>query len=208
MCVALQTHTRTHTLSLSCYFPPSPFSWCVTHAPDAPVKILSCLPTSHTPRTRISHTHTHTQASSPPYPHPTTCTPLSGSFCASSPLPSCPHRPSAGIMCLVPRREQERASPPPLYSPPVCRAYYPQLGGSRRVRVINETQRNEERTPECTSGHPARVHSFGNPELFARSRARAWGLCPFAKAPPVDFFAWLPVGVNYNKPARGSVSLI
>jgi hypothetical protein len=30
----------------------------------------------------------------------------------------------------------------------------------------------------------------------------------FRKAPPVDFFAWLPVGVNYNKPARGSVSLI
>ena len=48
------------------------------------------------------------------------------------------------------------------------------------MRVINETQRNEERTPECTSRHPARVHSFGNPELFARSRARAWGLRPFA----------------------------
>ena len=29
-----------------------------------------------------------------------------------------------------------------------------------------------------------------------------------AKAPPVENFAWLPVGVNYNKPARGSVSLI
>ena len=28
------------------------------------------------------------------------------------------------------------------------------------------------------------------------------------KAPAVDFFAWLPVGVNSNKPARGSVSLI
>jgi len=30
----------------------------------------------------------------------------------------------------------------------------------------------------------------------------------WAKAPDVDFFTWLPVGVNYNKPARGSVSLI
>ena len=29
-----------------------------------------------------------------------------------------------------------------------------------------------------------------------------------AKAPPVDFFDWLPVGVNYKKTARGSVSLI
>ena len=28
------------------------------------------------------------------------------------------------------------------------------------------------------------------------------------KAPAVKNFAWLPVGVNYNKPARGSVSLI
>ena len=28
------------------------------------------------------------------------------------------------------------------------------------------------------------------------------------KAPPVENFAWLPVGVNYNKPARGPVSLI
>ena len=28
------------------------------------------------------------------------------------------------------------------------------------------------------------------------------------KAQAVVFFAWLPVGVNYNKPARGSVSLI
>ena len=28
------------------------------------------------------------------------------------------------------------------------------------------------------------------------------------KAPAVDFFAWLPVGVNSIKPARGSVSLI
>ena len=32
--------------------------------------------------------------------------------------------------------------------------------------------------------------------------------CGTAKAPDVDFFTWLPVGVNYNKPARGSVSLI
>ena len=29
-----------------------------------------------------------------------------------------------------------------------------------------------------------------------------------SKAPSVDFFAWLPVGVNSNKPVRGSVSLI
>jgi len=28
------------------------------------------------------------------------------------------------------------------------------------------------------------------------------------KAPPVNIFAWLPVGVKANKPARGSVSLI
>ena len=28
------------------------------------------------------------------------------------------------------------------------------------------------------------------------------------KAPVVKKFAWLPVGVNYNKPVRGSVSLI
>ena len=28
------------------------------------------------------------------------------------------------------------------------------------------------------------------------------------KAPAVKKNAWLPVGVNYNKPARGSVSLI
>ena len=29
-----------------------------------------------------------------------------------------------------------------------------------------------------------------------------------SKAPAVKKIAWLPVGVNYNKPARGSVSLI
>ena len=29
-----------------------------------------------------------------------------------------------------------------------------------------------------------------------------------SKAPDVDFFTWLPVGVNYNKPARGSVPLV
>ena len=28
-----------------------------------------------------------------------------------------------------------------------------------------------------------------------------------SKAPAVENFAWLPVGINYNKPARGSVSL-
>ena len=28
------------------------------------------------------------------------------------------------------------------------------------------------------------------------------------KAPPVENFAWLPVGVNSDKPARGSVSLV
>ena len=31
---------------------------------------------------------------------------------------------------------------------------------------------------------------------------------PHIKAPDVKNFAWLPVGVNSNKPARGSVSLI
>ena len=30
----------------------------------------------------------------------------------------------------------------------------------------------------------------------------------FWKAPAVENFAWLPVGVKSNKPARGSVSLI
>ena len=39
---------------------------------------------------------------------------------------------------------------------------------------------------------------IGAPDLFDLKR----------KAPDVDFFTWLPVGVNYNKPTRGSVSLI
>ena len=40
----------------------------------------------------------------------------------------------------------------------------------------------------------------------SRAGSSLVGRC--TKAPAVEFFAWLPVGVNSSKPARGSVSLI
>ena len=76
------------------------------------------------------------------------------------------------------------------------------------------------------SGHPAReahcdttAHATGDCELLVRAPApppcqRARGKVPNGphvearKAPPVENFAWLPVGVNPNKTGRGSVSLI
>ena len=62
---------------------------------------------------------------------------------------------------------------------------------------------------------PSRASRMGHCTQRAAVHGRAllrWGVVDVGvvvvKAPPVENFAWLPVGVNYNKPARGSVSLI
>ena len=47
----------------------------------------------------------------------------------------------------------------------------------------------------------ARARAIGLPEGAGRAGAAS-------ESPGSRIFAWLPVGVNSNKPARGSVSLI
>ena len=60
-----------------------------------------------------------------------------------------------------------------------------------------------------TTHTPARAFHLGTTGIcVTKSRGRLLRLVDLSKAPAVEIFAWLPVGINYNKPARGSVSLI
>ena len=60
--------------------------------------------------------------------------------------------------------------------------------------LVRLKQKNEKETP-----------AFGMALADLAILLRWFGVL---KAPDVKKIAWLPVGVNYNKPARGSVSLI
>ena len=54
---------------------------------------------------------------------------------------------------------------------------------------------------------PRRARALGRAQHASMLRLRPVVECG-GKAPPVENFAWLPVGVNSNKTGRGSVSLI
>ena len=74
----------------------------------------------------------------------------------------------------------------------------PQLARKRSERPRHAARSQQPK--HCQNQHPAA------PWLLP---AALFASCFFrSKAPDVENFAWLPVGVNSNKPARGSVSLI
>ena len=81
--------------------------------------------------------------------------------------------------------------------------------GSRARGAATERTRSHKRARGARNGMMPSRRTAG-----ARARSLAQGAGPgnargqLIKAPAVKNFAWLPVGVNYNKPARGSVSLI